>query len=328
MGDFPPGQTSGNQSLPAAAFVSNRYYVAFADDANLGSGDGSPDIHVRTMDVTLSADQPAGAPLGINGSGGMGEANPQTSPAIAVGTNGQVLVAWTDQSTGAIAARTLGTDSAHALGTQAPLSSGTQNDGVSLAAVPGGFVAAWISGGNAVIRTIAADGAPMGSVVQVTTSGHASDARVASLSDGRVAVAYASSGGANGVDIFVQRYSPTMVAVAGDSSSPVNDATVAGDQTAPVITALSSSGGAFAAAWVDGPSGSIHARYIGGSAGYLFNNVDGQSGEFAASLASGRQRDQPSIAAGGAGPYVAIGWRDNGRGGTPGIYARRFPLPQ
>ena len=65
---------------------------------------------------------------------------------------------------------------------------------------------------------------------------------------------------------------------------------------------------------------------LGGSAGFLFNSVNGQSTEFQASRSSGRERANPVVTAGGSGPFVAIGWEDKTAPGA-GIVARRFPLP-
>ena len=65
---------------------------------------------------------------------------------------------------------------------------------------------------------------------------------------------------------------------------------------------------------------------LGGSAGFLFNNVNGQSTEFQASRTEGRTRANPAVASGGSGPFVAIGWEDKSATGA-GIVARRFPLP-
>ncbi len=74
------------------------------------------------------------------------------------------------------------------------------------------------------------------------------------------------------------------------------------------------------AAWIDSASGQVRGRAIGGSSGFLFNPIDGQTDEFQASIANGATRENPTVAIGGAGPWVAIGWDD----GTA-VYARRFP---
>jgi hypothetical protein len=67
---------------------------------------------------------------------------------------------------------------------------------------------------------------------------------------------------------------------------------------------------------------------VGGASGFLFNNVDGQPSEFQASLLDGRQRDNPAIAVGGSGQYIAVGWEDKSPSPGAGIVARRFPVPQ
>jgi hypothetical protein len=69
----------------------------------------------------------------------------------------------------------------------------------------------------------------------------------------------------------------------------------------------------------------VRARFAGGSAGFLFNNVNGQSTEFQASRDDGRTRANPSAASGGGG-FVVIGWEDQSMP-NPGVVGRRFPLP-
>jgi hypothetical protein len=151
--------------------------------------------------------------------------------------------------------------------------------------------------------------------------GRAEGGRVASLADGRFAVVWSKSG-----DVFVQRYDERGIAIAGDQTSPVNDIVTEGAQTEPAIAALPASGGAYVVAWRDASSGHIRARFLGGTSGFLFNNVNGQSTEFQASRADGRDRVAPVLAAGGSGPFVAIGWEDKSASGA-GIVVRRFPLP-
>jgi hypothetical protein len=323
-GTFPPAETANSQSQPAATLVSGTYFVVFADDAN--TSDGSPDIHLRTMDTSLVAAQPVGSPVGINGASGAGENGEQSAPALAAGPNAQLLVAWLDVFADNAVVRTVN-ETSLALGTEQVLGAAAGSDAVSIASTGSGWVAAWVNNGNVQVQVIGATGTPTGGPVTVAGSTGGSHARVSALPDGRYAVTWSATGGANGSDVFVQRFSASGVAVDGDTSAPVTDLSSAGDQTAPTVAPLTSDGGSFAVAWVDGPSGQIFARYLGGSGGFLYNNVDGQDHEFAASIATGRTRAEPTIAAGGAGPYVAFGWQDTTTTGTPGIYARRFPLP-
>ncbi len=322
-GVFPPVETANSQSQPAATLVSGTYYVVFADDAN--TSDGSPDIHLRTMDASLVAGQSMGAPIGINGAAGGGESGEQSAPAIAAGPNAQLLVGWLDVAANTAVVRTI--SQSLTLGTEQVLGAAAGSDAVSVASTGSGWVAAWVDNGNVQVQVIGGDGTATGGPVTVAGSTGGAHARVSALPDGRYAVTWSATGGANGSDVFVQRFSAAGVPVAGDTSAPVTDLSSAGDQTEPTVAPLTSDGGSFAVAWADGPSGQIYARYLGGSGGFLYNNVDGQDHEFAASIATGRTRAEPTIASGGAGPYVAFGWQDTTASATPGIYARRFPLP-
>jgi hypothetical protein len=129
-----------------------------------------------------------------------------------------------------------------------------------------------------------------------------------------------------GGDIFVQRYDKGGAKIAGDQASAINDVVTDGNQITPSIGATSAAGGSYAVAWLDGASNHIRARMLGGSSGFLFNNVNGQSSEFQASRFEGHPRANPAVAAGGSGPFIAIAWEDKSDA-TPGIFVRRFPLP-
>jgi hypothetical protein len=129
-----------------------------------------------------------------------------------------------------------------------------------------------------------------------------------------------------GGDVFVQRYDDRGIAIAGDQAQPVNDVVTDGDQTQPTIAATPAAGGSYVVAWHDASTGHIRARFLGGSTGFLFNNVNGQSTEFQASRVDDRERATPVAAVGGSGPFVAIGWEDRSATNA-GIVVRRFPLP-
>jgi len=145
--------------------------------------------------------------------------------------------------------------------------------------------------------------------------------RVSSLADGRFAVTWASGG-----DIFMQRYDAKGSKIAGDQNTAINDLVKDGEQNTPSIAGTASAGGSYVVVWLDVSSSNVNGRMLGGSAGFLFNNVNGQSTEFQASRSAGRERANPVVTSGGAGPYVAIGWEDKTSPGA-GIIARRFPLP-
>ncbi|AKV01720.1 Putative hemagglutinin/hemolysin-related protein [Labilithrix luteola] len=315
---FPPPVSSRQQSNAQATFLKGKYYVVFQDD-NSPSSNGL-DIHLRSMDTTFVADQAADTPLGVNGPDGAGEAKIQSSPAVASGPEDRLFVAWEDEGQGKIAGRTIAPP--NTLGNQNDISSGTGNTHVSVAATSNGWVAVWQSGTGIKLRAINADGTPQGAEQIVNeSSAPASEPRVASLDGGRFAVVFVAGG-----DVFIQRYDERGSKIAGDQSSALNDLVTAGDQLSPAIASSPAAGGSYAVAWVDAPSKHVNARFVGGTSGFLFNNVNGQSSEFQASRVDGRNRVTPTVAIGGAGPFVAIGWEDKT---TPsaGIVVRRFPVP-
>lgn len=314
---FPSTASARQQSAPAAAFLKSKLYVAFQDDT--GTGATGQDIHLRSMDTALVADQGAN-PLGINGTGGAGESGIQAFPAIAAGPSDRLLVAWEDSGQGKIAARTLTPPST--LGNQIDISTGNGNKGVSLAARPDGWAIAWQNATGVKLRLVNDSNVPLGDVQTVPSKGTVTDRpRIASLGDGRFAIVWSAEG-----EVFVQRYDAKGAPIANDSASPINDVVKDGVQTMPSIAGTTAVGGSYVVAWLDAASGHVRARMLGGSGGFLFNNANGQSTEFQASRTEGHTRGSPVVAAGGSGPFVAIGWEDKTAPGA-GIITRRFPLP-
>lgn len=312
----PPPVSAGSQSAPQAAFVGGVYYVVFQDD----SGGNGLDIRLRSMDGTFAAQQPEGGALIINGSG-TGEPDSQRNAAIAGGPQGRLFVAWEDVAAGKIVGRMLAPPSS--LGSQNDISGINGNSSVSLAPTRSGWVAVWRSGTGVKLRTINADGTPQGSEEVVNeTSAVPDHPRVAALEDGRFAVTFAAGG-----DIYVQRYDERGAKIAGDQAAPINDRVTDGAQESPVIAATTAAGGSYVVAWLDPDTGHVRARMLGGTAGFLYNHVDGRSSEFQASRANGRARANPTIASGGSPQYVAIGWEEKNLPGA-GIVVRRFPLPE
>lgn len=309
---FPPTAAARQQSLPRAATLGGKTYVVFQDD-----NAPSLDIHLRVINRLFEAEGGA-TPLSVNGDGD-GEAGIQTAPAIAAG-DGRLLVAWQDQVSGGIFGRTLTPPST--LGTQHRFSSGNENSRPELAASGSGWVAVWESSAGIKLRELDANGAPVGNERTVNEqSGGAKGGRVASLGDGRFAVVWSQGG-----DIYVQRFDAAHEPIPGDQATPLNDLVTDDAQTQPTIAATPAAGGSYVVAWHDASSGHIRARFLGGSAGFLFNNVNGQATEFQASRADDRERAAPALAVGGSGPYVAIGWEDHSSSNA-GIVVRRFPLP-
>ena len=321
---FPPAPEPNSQFQPAAAFIGTTYYVAFQDDNNANG----PDIHMRSMDGTLTAQQTFNAPIGVNGAGGVGESNIQSFPSISAGPNGQLLIAWQDDSAQKIACRTVTPGAPPTLGSQQEISSGSGNKRVALAATASGWIAVWEGGTDVKLRAIDATGKPEGpeQVVNENTNGLQDRPSIAALAGGRFAVVWSDHGAQNGADIVLQRFGADAKRVAADQSAPVNT-TLAGDQLAPQIAAMTAVSGSFAVVWLDANTKHVRARLAGGSEGFLFNNVDGQAGDFQASIADGRTRANPAVTVGGVGPSIAIGWEDSSAAAPYGIIARRFPVP-
>ncbi len=314
---FPPDAAPNNQASPTGAFVGGRYFVAFEDDSL-----GTVDVRLRSLDTTMTAEQ--GSPITINGTTS-GEPGKQSAPSMAASSSGLLFIAWQDEDSHTVRGRTFNPQN-NAVGQQVEISTGANNGNVAIASNGAGWVAVWESGQDVKVRALGADGTPLATEQRVNDSSHSGVQQhpsVAGLSDGRFAVAWNDRGS---TDIFVQRFGSDTKPIAGDQQTHVNNVVSDGDQNSPVIAASPAIGGSYVAAWVDAASSQVRARLLGGSAGFLFNSVDGQDSEFAASIATGRKRTSPTIAVGGAGPNIAIGWEDDAST-DPGIYGRRFPLP-
>lgn len=308
---FPPAPMAGEQSLPQAAFLGSRYYVVFQ-----GDGAQSPDILLRVINKELKPEG-AASPLAVNGN--QGEPGTQSAPAVAAGSD-RLYVVWEDQSSGAIVGRTV--TGGLSLGNQNQVSGGSGNTRPQVAATRNGWVAVWRSPTGIKLRSVDGNGTPSGGEQTVNDGGGAAEGgRVASLPDGRFAVVWSKNG-----DIFVQRYDARGVAIAGDQEQPVNDLVTQGEQNQPAIASTPGVGGSYVVAWRDARSGEIHARFLGGSGGFLPNNVNGDVTEFVASRAANHDRATPIVAVGGSAPFVAIGWEDKSSQ-SPGIVVRRFPIP-
>lgn len=317
---FPPPAVTRQQSFPTAAFLQDKYWVAFQDDTGTASG---IDIKMRSADLQLVAGQGPASPIGINGASGAGESNIQREPSMAT-SKGKLYIAWEDAGGGAIAGRTFTpSGSAGTLGSQNTLSSGSGNKGAAVAATPNGWAVVWLAGTGVKLRIVNEDGTPGGAEQTVNESGSVTERpRIASLADGRFAVTWNAGG-----EIFVQRFDSKGAKIANDQANAINDVVKDGDQTTPSIAGTSGAGGSYVVAWLDAGTNKVQARMLGGTSGFLFNHVNGQSTEFTASRVEGRTRANPVVAAGGSKPFVVIGWEDKTSPGA-GIVVRRFPLPE
>ncbi len=307
---FPPSGDPQTQNDPTAAFLNDTYYIAFEDL----QGGGAQAISLRSMDTILTPQQNQGAPIAISDSAG----SAQTLPSMAFNGAGKLFIAW--ENSGVIVGRTVDTGSNFTKGTQNTI--GPQGKNVAVAGTATGWVAVYQNGTDVDLVTIDGQGAAS-TPKKVNDVTHSSDRpSVATLQDGTIAVAWADSGG-----IYVQRYSASLQPVANDQALPINDPSVTGAQAMPTVGAGATF---FVVAWVDTGAGHIRARYLDGTGGFLFNDVNGQDSDFQVSLSSGKTLSNPAVAVGGSGPYVAIGWEDDtgAPGSYGGVWARRFLGPQ
>src|SRR4029079_10286610 len=112
----------------------------------------------------------------------------------------RLFVAWEDAGAGKIAGRTLTPPST--LGSQNDISTGNGNTQPSVAQTGDDFVTVWKSGTGIRFRKVNDTGVPQGADAAVSDGGGGFDRpRVASLSDGRFAVAWIADG-----RVFVQRF--------------------------------------------------------------------------------------------------------------------------
>jgi hypothetical protein len=322
-GSSPPAAAARAAGGAEAAALGDTTWVAF----HAVAADGAADIFVRSFDATLTPGELT--PIGVNGASGAGETGAQTLPSVAAGANGKLYIAWQDESGGAgngrIFARTF--TPPNVLGNQQEISTGTSNSRVSVAPLPTGFVIVWESGGDVKLRVVNGDGIPAGgeSVVNEKASGVQERPHVASLDDGRFAVVWADKAGGN-ADIVLQRFTAQIVKLAGDQATPLNDLVRDGDQTSPRVAATAAGAGVYFVAWADEPRGDIRGRYVRLTTGFPFNPVDGTDSEFTVGTRSGRKRAAPSVAIGGAAPFLAVAWEDQAAQ-SAGIYGRRLPVP-
>ncbi|HQY63526.1 MAG TPA: hypothetical protein PK141_19145 [Polyangiaceae bacterium] len=322
-GSNPPEPATRAAGGAEAAALADTTWVAF----HAVAADGAADVFLRSFDAELTPGQAAS--IGVNGANGAGEAGAQTSPSVAAGANGKLYIAWQDESGGAgngrIFARTF--TPPNVLGNQQEISTGTSNSHVSVAALPAGFVIVWESGGDVKLRVVNGDGIPAGgeSVVNDKAAGVQERPHVASLDDGRFAVVWADKASGN-ADVVLQRFSAQIVKLAGDQAAPINDLVRDGDQAAPRVAATTAGAGVYFVAWADEPRGDIRGRYVRLTTGFPFNPVDGTDSEFSVGTRSGRKRAAPSVAIGGATPFLAVAWDDQAAQGA-GVYGRRLPVP-
>ena len=321
-GSLPTPGDINSQTNPAATYAGNKYFVAFEDGT-------PPKISVRSVLGGLSSEQPKDGQIVLSA------ANAQRRPSIATGAAGsKLLVVW-EAADGSIHGRAVSaTSPAMGLGTEQTYGTGVKP---TVAGTPTGFVVAWQTAADVKIRPTDGNGAVTAAETKVNDATHMGgqdSPAIGSLPDGSVAVVWADNGAPG---IFVQRYLPGLMPVMGDQAKRINDAGSMGAPCKePTIGAGSGADAFYAVAWINGMNNHVYGRFLDGKGGFLFNPVDGQASEFQASRFDAAGRANPTVAVGGAGPYVAIGWESAEGGPSPlgapangstAIWARRFPIP-
>ena len=297
-----PGAAGGpcGQFNPTTAAINGTYYVAFEDTST-----GPTAIKIRTLTNLLITPQTSAIAVSA------ASANAQTSPSMAANGN-NLFVAW--ESQGSIFGNTV--DSSLTPGTQKSIGTGTA---ASVAATSTGWVVVWQNGTDVEMAHVDASGTP-GATTKVNDAAGATHPAVAAFG-ANVAVIWVDGAG----HILVQRFDASGNKVAGDQTNSLESTTLNGNQSAPSIAAGTNF---FVASWVDGGSGHVRARFLDGSGGFLYNWVNGQNTDFQVSTVDGHKRNTPVAAVGGSGAFVSIAWEDDTTQPGPGIWARRFPLPQ
>lgn len=300
----PGAAAPGTQQSPAACAAGESLLVAFETD---GVG---VDIALHALTASTFA---SGAEQLLSGAAATGNAGDQRFPAVAC-TDAGGLVVWRDVTSGRVQGRSVTLPDT--LGRIQELGGASEGNKVAVARRNGGFIAAWESGRQIRYRVMGQDGTPSGG--ERTLGGDALRAApaLATLADGRVALAFVEGeGAARGVRL--QRFDADGRLV-GD---PVKVSEGDGAES-PAVIATAAAGGAYGVVWLAGDQ--VRARYLGGTSGLLLSPLTGTEDIFAASLVEGRTRTSPTAAL--VGTVMAVAWQDVAADG--GIVVRLLPIPE
>lgn len=312
------GTARKQDAASIAPFAADMTAIVYTSDEATGAKTDiflSPQTKVGCRDK--QAADAAAAQLNTTGT-------PATDPDVAGGPVGYALTVWTEsgQVHGRIFQQSAGSPPWTLIPAASDIVISTSGSAARVAGTSTGFIVAYQGSGTGdgdgifTKRVDLAGTAGAETKVNAATTGAQDQPDIASLPDGRFVVAWR-----NGGDIFAQRFDASGAALAGDQDGPIH-VVVDGEQAHPAVAGF---GNTFTVAW-DSSDGNIVARYLGADGGFLYNTVNGQNEEFAATLpgVSGA-RTLPAVAMGGGG-WVAIGWQDPSPEHA-GIFVRRFPLP-
>lgn len=292
------------QRLPAVAPLGNGVVVAFISNYTAPLRDD-----VQAMEIPATGCTSTSMPLNVSNT--MAVNDPAVSVDVATGTIGTALVVW--EQAGQIFGRTITSNdpSPATLGAITTIAASGRSPRV--AGYAGGWIVAYENGDDVFYSKVSASmTVDPAKTANIQTSGVQDQPDVAVLADGRFAVVWRSDG-----NVFFQRFTLDGSAIAGDQDAAAH-AAVDGAKAAP---AVAGSGDVYAVAWEDGAA--LRGRLLGGDGGFLFNAVTGQNDDFVITRSAVAPK-KPAIA---LGSYLVFGWEDLSAP-APGLYVRRFPLPQ
>jgi hypothetical protein len=340
---FPNLGPARTQKQPTIARLSNALTgVAYADDF----------VQANASDISVSVQNQDGCSHDLAtathaNATPASVADPFLTPAIAGGPDGTALVIWARSGT-AVGGRVWQTGNSDAPASWMFLPAAdiaiATSSGVSPPRVAGngdGWVVVYAGAGQGdldgiFVKTVDPTGT-VGSekLVNIDTAGVQSEPDVAMLPGGSYMVVWHS-----GDNVFMQRFAASGAAVAGDQDEPLNvDAPRPSSQ--PVVADAGAVGTFYAVAWT-AADGTIWGRFVDAEEKFLQNSVNGRPSDFLAShpgllgcagggavcppMGACGQRSAADVAIGGNG-YVVIGWTDDSLS-HPGVFVRRFPLPE
>ncbi|MBI4705488.1 MAG: hypothetical protein HY744_30710 [Deltaproteobacteria bacterium] len=309
------------QKSPAIAGVSgNRAAVVYASDEQVPT---QFDIYLSAQNESGCADDAA---VKVNAQ----RNSSAEMPDVAGGPENKALVVWQDG--GEVRGRIWSADGSF-VPASADISIATAAPGTrpKTAGFSGGwqvvYAGAGQGDGDGVFMKLVSVSGTVGAETRANavTAGVQDQPDVAVLDDGKAIVVWRHAG-----QIYFQRYGTDGSAHADDQGAPLQVQNTSPAET-PAVAAAGSVGSFFAVVWMipagDGTS-SVWGRFVGGESGFGYNSMTGQNDDFLAShpaIPTGFRRS-PAVAVGGDG-FVAVGWQDESPA-HPGVYVRRFPLPQ
>jgi hypothetical protein len=313
------GGTRSQHSPSIASVTTTSTALVYLNDEELG---GFFDVFISDQNDSGCADA---APRKVNATD-----KRCSAPDVARGPEETALIVWTT-SDNVVLARIWdrGNPAAPFIPAAADIEVATNGSLARVAGSADGWAVAYQGGGpddgdGIFLVRVGAEGTVQAPAkVNAVTDGLQDQPDVAMLEDGRAIVTWRSGG-----DVYFQRFGADGEVDQQDQASAIHAATD-GEQGSAAVAASVGFGEFFAVAWEETGPGSVRARFVGGSTGFLFNSVTGQNDDFLAShpmpgLAGNRRA--PAVAIGGGG-FVAIGWHDEAIARS-GIFVRRFPLPQ